>query len=306
MTLSVGARAPSAAIGDDDPALAEAIHRTIAYADLFEQAIATAQITRYLDVSASAAAVQRALARYTGSRWLAQDGLYCLPGRQVLFARTTQRLTIAGAKWSRARRWAALMACVPFVRMIGVTGSLAMNNMAADADIDYLIVTARGHVWSTRLMLIAVVRLARLAGDELCPNYVLSTEALRIEDQSFFTARELRQMAPLYGLNVYKTMMALNEWSLRFLPGADSLPPSPPEIRSGKLAQIVKTLGEALLRTPWGDWWETREMRHKIARLQQLPGAAPPHVILSAEQCKGHFRGTHRSLATQFAERAKF
>ena len=69
--------------------------------------------------------------------------------------------------------------------MIAVTGSLAMNNYGPGADIDYLVVTTPGRVWIARLLLVALVRFARLSGVELCPNFILSTEVLCLHEQTF-------------------------------------------------------------------------------------------------------------------------
>ncbi|MBI1801344.1 MAG: hypothetical protein HYR71_06920 [Chloroflexi bacterium] len=281
----------------------QAIRRTIAYADLFDQAITPLDIHRYLEVAASVADVRAALDRHDGTAWVRHDGLYCLPGRYPVIETTLQRRQDAAKIWGRAKRWAAIMSHVPFVRMVAVTGSLSMHNMKPGSDMDFFIVTAHGRVWLTRMLLVILVRFARLLHDELCPNYLLSANALTLNDRSYFTAREFVQMIPLYGLNVYREMRALNRWALEFLPAAEGAPTGPIEIRLGRPAQAVKGFLEALLRSPVGDWLETWEQRRKIKRLRRLPGADSSSVALSADECKGHFNNTNRRIAdhrTQF------
>lgn len=300
MMTRKGICARGASMGDGDARIVEAIQRTIAYADLFDQAITANEIIRYLEVRASAARVMNLLQLHAGTLWHERRGYYCLRGHQALFDQTEQRARLAQVNWKRARGWASLMACLPFVRMIAVTGSLAMNNMSATDDIDYLVISERGRVWLTRLCLIAVVRLARPFGDKLCPNYVLSHAALLMADQSFHTARELAQMVPLFGLDVYEQVRAVNQWSLRYLPAAQNPPPRPAEIYLQWWMRTLKSMAEGLLRTRFGDCLEAWEMKRKIRRLQRMPGAQSPSVVLNAEQCKGHFRGTQRSVALQF------
>ena len=282
-----------------DSVLADAILRTIRYADLFEQAVSRHDVLRYLDTRADEKSIFRVLAEYSGEKWLENQGLFCLPGRFEITQRTQKRAQEARPAWLNARRWAAIMAHIPFVRMIGVTGSLAMNNMAPGADIDYLVVTAPGRVWSTRFWLVAVVRLARAFGQELCPNYVLSASALKIEDRTLFTARELTQMVPLFGDACYAQMIQINDWTQMYLPHAGGHPQRCQTFMLGRLGSTVKTLLEKILGAALFNRFERWEMRLKIARLGKLPGAVPPNVILNAEQCKGHFRATHRSLADQ-------
>ena len=54
----------------------------------------------------------------------------------------------------------------------------------------------------------------------LCPNYFLAESALRLSTQNLYTAHELTQMVPLFGLPVYQAMRRLNTWTDRFLPNA--------------------------------------------------------------------------------------
>ena len=270
--------------------LIEAIQRALAYAGRFQQAMSAATIIRYLDVRATPLVVNQTLAAGCGSYWREQDGLYCLPGQEALFALTRQRQHISQRQWRQAARWARVMACAPFVRMLAVTGSLAMDNNDAQGDIDYLVISAPGRVWLARLGLIGVVRVARLWGVELCPNYVLSAEALRIEP-AFFNARELAQMRPLWGFDVYQQMLTLNSWRLQYLPAAEASPALSNPATPNRLGQALKRLGEWLLQGAVGNRLEAWERERKIARLRQQPGANSPDVILSPEQCKGHFRG---------------
>ena len=270
-----------------------ALQRAIQYADQFGQAVSSADILRYLDTPSDIEQVETILRRYAGNGWLTCDGYYSLPGHANLFAQTRECAERARTVWPRARRWAAVMAHLPCVRMIAVTGSLAMNNFGQGADIDYLVVTTPGRVWVARLLLVALVRFARLWRVELCPNFILSTEVLRLQEQSFFIARELAQMVPLFGLEYYRRMIEMNDWMFRLLPCATTPPAGPPEIVVSRAAAWLKAAGERLLGTAAGQRLEDWERSRKIARLQRLPGAEAPNVILNSEQCKGHFRGTH-------------
>src|SRR5437773_7637929 len=104
--------------------------------------------------------------------------------------------------------------------MVAVTGALAVNNVGKLPDIDLLVVAQEGRVWLCRRALIMCVRVARLFGDDLCPNYIISDQSLDLDQRDFFTAHELAQMVPLYGPGVYRRMIKRNPWAWRYLPCA--------------------------------------------------------------------------------------
>src|SRR3990172_11192340 len=108
--------------------------------------------------------------------------------------------------------------------MVGITGALAMDNSAHGDDIDVIIVTARGRVWTARLIVIGLVYAGKLFGDTLCPNYILSEDALALEQHDLFAAHEFAQMTPLVGFEVYQRMRAANPWVGEFLPNAGAPP----------------------------------------------------------------------------------
>src|SRR5512142_1933837 len=114
----------------DDP-VAAAILRTINYADLFDYALTPEEVFRFLiGVSATRADVDAALndhSRLNGNI-LRQAGFVTLPQRDTLVS-ARQRLHAAAIRQlPRARFWARVLACFPFVRMVALTGGLAMEN----------------------------------------------------------------------------------------------------------------------------------------------------------------------------------
>ncbi|HFQ94707.1 MAG TPA: hypothetical protein ENK32_11895 [Anaerolineae bacterium] len=280
--------------------LETAVWRTIAYADGFDYPMTAVEIHRYLEgLPASLADVQNVL---TNNRQ--QPGFtnyHTLPGRDGIIKIRRQRERRARQLWPHAAHYARLIARIPFVRMVAVTGSLAMNNAAPDADVDYLIVTEHGRLWLCRALIIGVVKLAARQGVILCPNYILSENALQFPEQNLYTARELCQMVPLSGLTVYWKMRRLNEWTDRFLPNAAGLPPTavPPQPAHSRL----QTWAELPLRTAVGGWLERWEMNRKIRKLETAV-PAPNEARFTANQCKGHFQMHQRRAIRSYQEKA--
>src|SRR5205085_8843103 len=116
-----------------------------------------------------------------------------------------ERASVATDYWHRAIHYGHIMGGLPFVRMVAVTGALAMDNIA-DGDVDYLVVTEPGRLWLCRALIVGLVRVAALRGTELCPNYFLSERALVLHERNLFIAHEVAQMVPVAGLETYQRM----------------------------------------------------------------------------------------------------
>jgi hypothetical protein len=279
----------------------------VAYSDVFNYAMTVEEIQRYLvGARASATAVRQLVWEETNqTRRLSQQGeLVCLAGREGLFAIRRKREAIAQERWAAARTYGRILAGLPFVRMVAVTGSLAMDNLEAGGDIDYLVVTAVGRLWLCRAMAILVVRWAAHRGARLCPNYFVSQDSLESKPHDLYNAHELAQMVPLNNPELYQRMRASNAWTGRYLPNAQSAPTRTLPDRPGRWVQPAQRLGEAWLSGRLGGRLENWEMRRKIARLsQQSPDQA--EIDFCAERCKGHFEGHGGRAMAEFARRVK-
>lgn len=272
--------------------LEQAILHAVAYGDVFDYPLTSAEILRYLlAVPASLEQVQAAL---DGNRpvqgYLERvDGYYCLAGRGHLAAVRGERRETARRLWPWARHFGRLLSRLPYLRMAAVSGALAMDNEPG-VDIDFLLVTEPGRLWLCRGLAMLLVRWARRSGVELCPNYLVTTRALHFPGRDLYTAHEILQMVPLHGLEVYWYIRKLNGWADELFPNAASLPrPEIPALEDAP-RPLLQRVGEALLSTPPGDWLEGWERQRKARKLnaQRAPG---DEADFSGDWCKGHFGG---------------
>lgn len=293
---------PSRHNGADLEALRRAIVQAVVYGDIFDYPLTAREIYRYLvEVRAPLAAIDLAL--HDGSlvpRHLsAHDGYYTLPGREAIIATRQRRAEVAATLWPRAQRYGRLIARLPFVRMVAVTGALAMDNVEPAADIDYLIVTEPGRLWLCRAIVILLVRAAALRGDTICPNYFLSERALVLNERNLFAAHELAHMVPLAGVAIYTRMRSLNSWTERFLPNAGG---PPRQVRATDPGGTTRRVAEAALRSRLGERIETWEMLRKIEKFS-AQSQGRPEASFSADWCKGHFESYGERALRAFAER---
>ncbi len=285
------------------PDLPNAILQTLAYSDIFDYPLTASEIHRYLiGIPTTLEAIRTSLANGLQSgNLIAQTGDYfTLPGREGLAETRARRATQSAHLWPIARTYGRQLASFPFVRMVALTGTLAVNNVEHGADLDYFIVTQRGRLWLCRAFIIGLVRFAARRGHQLCPNFFLAETALALPDHTLYIARELTQMIPLYGLDTYQRIRQANSWVCDYLPNAGGPPPI--ENPASSAPSSLKPLLETLFANPLGTAIERWEMDRKI---RKFTAQAPAHaeIRFSPERCQGHFDGYGKRTMAAFEAR---
>lgn len=273
---------------------------TLTYSDIFEYPLRLDELHRYLPIRAEVAELPHAL-KFLHGQIESKDGFYFLSGREEIVELRKARTARSQKLLPHALRFGRMLGALPFVRMVALTGSLAVLNVSKNADFDYLLVTAKGRVWTARAFALVLNRFARLFGHTLCPNLILSESALAWPLHDLYSARELCQMLPITGVEVYQRLLAANPWAEEFLPNAylecGSLRP---QVRRQGIA--LQSFGEFLLGGELGDRLEQWEMTRKIARFSQQPGFGD-ETIFTAEVCQGNFHHHRKWTHAAFQER---
>ena len=267
--------------------LQHAILYTLTYADVFDYPLNAPEIHRYLTgVKASQEDMECALKKLTHE--VGYDGrYYFLAGREAIVKVRINRAQVASQLWKKAILYGHVIASLPFVRMVTVTGSLAMDNTDEGKDIDYMIVTAKGYLWTCRAMSLIITRIARLNGVTLCPNYLVTENALKLEEHSLYVARELAQMIPLSGMEVYAQIRCLNSWVNEYLPNSQGAPKLPADINPPQVPFLFQRLMEFVLKILPTRLFERWEMNRKVTKLSREQGSSP-EAKFTADICKGH------------------
>jgi predicted nucleotidyltransferase len=283
--------------------LLRSVLHTLAYADVFDYPLTADQVYRYLPAAnASFARVNQALAQDT--LFSKVDDYYTLRGREEIVETRRARANVARQLWQKAARYGRILSTLPFVRMVAVTGSLAMNNTEAGKDIDFMIVTAPNYLWTCRALTLLVARLAKLEGVHLCPNYLVTTNALELQERSLYVAHELAQMIPLSGRETYAEMRRLNGWMTDYLPNALMAPEMPPGLKLVENHSVLQKVLEIFFRLPFVNWLEQWEMNRKIKRLSREQ-ASSVESYFSADVCKGHIDRHGENVVTALAIRLR-
>jgi hypothetical protein len=282
--------------------------RTILYADVFDFAMTPEEIHHFL-IHDQPVPLERVAGALMTSPYLCENlaqahGYVAHISRADLIAVRQQREALAASQWARAVAWGRWLARLPFVRMVALTGALAMRNPSTpDDDIDYLLVTAEGRVWLARGLAILVVRLGKLRGVTLCPNYVLSENALAQQRRDLYIAHEVAQAYPFYGHSLYATLRGCNTWLTVYLPNAVQVlhPPDAHALHDGWPG--FKRAGEWVLSGWLGDRLERWERARKLRRFQKDLARPDSAARLDPTQVKGHFEDHGARILRHYRER---
>jgi hypothetical protein len=286
----------------------QAILRTVLYADIFDYALTPEEIHLFLidHNSASLEQIQRALVTSTFLNqhlWQSEEFIV-MTGREHLVPLRKERTLAAQHLWPRAMRYGTWLARLPFVRMVALTGALAMRNSPdTHDDLDYIVVTKPGRVWLARAFAVLLVRLVRLRGSEICPNYVVSENRLAQSRRDLFIAHEIVQMIPVYGTTVYQRLLDENRWLKAFLPNAHNSPNLDHQEATGNGWKRLKQLLEFTLGGRVGDAIENWEFRRKFQRFSPEAAQSQSAAEIDAETVKGHFVDNGNPILHQYYER---
>ena len=284
-------------------ALRRAVLLTLAYADLFDYPLTRGELRRYLiGGAASVGAVDEMLDEdpELGARVERSGAWLHLRGRAVLADVRRRRAETASGLWPVARRYGGAIAQLPLVRFVAVSGALAMDNAEPDADIDLFILVRPGRLWLCRLLVLGVVRLAALRGHRVCPNFLLSTDHLLLDERNLFTAHEVAQLVPVNPNRWYRAFVDSNRWVQEYLPNfRDGQHPA-----AQAQVPLIRLLTAALLGCRVFDPLERWEMQRKIRRLQARSRTEGGSVAFSADECRGHFAAHDVRVLAAFTARA--
>jgi hypothetical protein len=281
-----------------------AVVRAVVYASLFDYPLTPVQIAEALEgVTADEARVRSWLERgpLIGAVLDTRDGYYFPAGHPHLVDVRRQREAESRRMLAVHRRAIALVASLPFVRSVCLSGSLAHLNGNASADLDLFVVTAPGRVWGVTTTVLA---LARMLGwrRTLCLNYVVSERSLALQPADAFAANQLMHLLPVMGEAVYLRLLDANPFVTRFYPnfrrrgiGVIRAPGLPAVARAGfegvlnvTLASIYERLAAALYR---------RHLRRRASSWD-----SPDQVRLEADCLKLHTHSHRSEIAARFDE----
>lgn len=256
--------------------------RVVLYFDVFKHPVRVGEV-QWMTGAAGREAIAAAVATGLVEE---REGFIFRAGRSADVQRRRERAVYAERLWPAAMRAARILARVPFVRGVLLTGGLAKQSSEPGGDADFLLLVEPGCVWSTK----SALQVARRALPEslrrlFCTNYLLSTDSLLLDDQDAFTAFELATALPLSG-RVCADFVLANTWARQWIPGLDyavtRAETAPAGARAPSALVPIARQVDTRLRMRWDTLWNQKydwlDDDTRARRFKRSPDRATNHL----------------------------
>ncbi|MDP3970689.1 MAG: hypothetical protein Q8P90_03240 [bacterium] len=245
-----------------------------------------------------------------------QQGLIFFQGRENLIKIRKERYLESERKFKKRMPFIKLLTYLPHVEAIFIVNSLAYQNAKNESDVDLLIISKSGKIWSTRFFTTTVAKLLGIrpkpnyTKDTLCLSFYLDASALAMHDlmnssDDVYEIYWLRQLLPIYDPNNYaKKIFESNQWVEPYLPNAKRVLQHPHRI-------IKHTIWHSLIQNMLGIFTPEKILKKiQLAilpeQLKKLSGPVESSVVvLSDLLLKFHINDPRPEWTKQWEEKIK-
>ncbi len=204
--------------------LFKSLQKVLLYYQYFDYAPTPTEIQRYLDIK-----TERDILREGLNHFIKKKYVVTVKNR-IAFSRKVIRDTIgrqykAEKLLQKVKPLLKLFILIPTVRLLGISGSMSMNQSDKTGDIDIFIITHDRYLWTTRFIILAIKKILRLLpfspSEKLCFNIFFSNSYLTLPKtkQNLYVGHEVLQLKIFFDKNeTYKNLLKTNTWIKKYFP----------------------------------------------------------------------------------------
>lgn len=314
-----------------EPTAAEqSILATLAYFDVFSYPLTPLEVWKwqYVDSDAPEADCRTIFSDvftllqnsvYLRERIDSDEGFYFLRSSESSVATRKERYLLAERKYQRVQHALRAFRYLPFIRCIAVCNTLAYSNTRDDGDLDLLVITEPGRIWTARMLATSLAQFLgwrpdlRHTRDAICLSFFLAEDAFDLQSIALtpddrYLCYWLDQLVPLYGdASVVDALREKNQWYRKRLSHAyGTLPARRRIVTSTPVSTAVKSVLRAVHA---GSFGKTLERRYEQIQRHLLPDRLrdmankDTRVVVSDGMLKFHDNDRRAAFAQQFATR---
>ena len=199
----------------------KSILKVLAYFDMFSYPLSAGEIRLFLDRTIPSDHLDYILEEMVMDRCIFRfENLYIVRNEASLIIRRRNGNSKAIPLIQKARKISSFLYWFPFVRGIGISGSLSKNYADENTDIDFFIITQANRLWIARTFMHMFKKLTFLVGRQhwFCMNYYVDEYAMQVHEQNIFTATEVVTLVPVHGNGVLTNFFNANNWVKEYFP----------------------------------------------------------------------------------------
>lgn len=143
----------------------------------------------------------------------------------------THKILQTPEKMSVAMRCISVLQIFPQIKLIGISGSVAMRNASVGDDIDLFVITSKKRLWTGRFICLVVasclnvrrIRKSKHVKNKICLNLFFDESDLKLPEkkQTEYGGHEVLQMKPVViKNNMYYRFLKANDWVGEHFPNA--------------------------------------------------------------------------------------
>lgn len=238
---------------------------SLAYFDMFDYPLTYSEIFLFLGDKYPQSEFCDAVQSLVYHKMIYQfDRYYSIKNNFELVARRNNGNAKAAELIKKAKEVASLLIKFPYVRGVGISGSLSKNFADDKSDIDLFIITEKNRLWVARSLMHCFKKFTFLVNKQhhYCMNYYIDEEQLQIVEKNIYTAIEVDTLIPLEGDNAFERFYAANSWTRGLLPNKTLRLANTKPLKK----HLFKSLIETLLNNRAGNWIDNLLMRITAGR----------------------------------------
>lgn len=201
--------------------LQNAILKVLHYYAIFKHPLKSEELIQYLQIKSACESFDAALHMLIDTGKVFQlDIYYSTENNSNFVTKRVNGENKAAALLPKAMRCGRIIAKFPFVRFVGISGSLSKGYADEKTDFDFFIITSKNRLWIARTFLHLFKKITFLFNREkyFCMNYFIDETQMEIEDKNIFVQFELATLLPVYNQNLYLQFIEQNQWVRNNMP----------------------------------------------------------------------------------------
>jgi hypothetical protein len=201
--------------------MGQALLGALAYFDIFDYPLSENEINNFVQCTDPDAAFSSTLKQMVSDGVVFRfDQFYSLVNDKQRCDRRIRGNIRAAKLLPKASNVGAFLYKFPYVRGVGISGSLSKNYADKKTDFDFFIITKANRLWIARTMLHLFKKLTFLFGRQhhYCMNYFIDEKSFAIGDENIYTATEVITLLPVAGSESMTSFFRSNDWVTQWFP----------------------------------------------------------------------------------------